>query len=367
MTDVSQNIVQTYKQYLAYLYPSDDLHRQVFQRYQDIIFQSLRRNYQVRYIPEIISNRPHQIWEYLIGSMFGEAMRLPDIKNSILADFNNLGYIWTYLGFINKEDPRVILYSMRANDYRINNTTQQRIPQVDNTLTTDNFEQATSVISIDDYTLMTNAFSDSNSTSFIKDYQQTKPNRILMSNREEGIFRESRMLDRGGWSTQQVIDAILATGLVDRSRPQILNSALGFRNNITISPRGKFRGALPGFGFVKRETYRGGQIIRYSDDQGIYYMPKYYYEVIYRKLMGTLIYVDWNMCRGKTFNYRSLLWIAHQLGAISGSLPEEDTEQNYNNLCSALATQSGTRRRLLVSSAPTRRYLGDSEIEKRQR
>ena len=187
-----------------------------------------------KYLYESFPNKPIVSRDALYG--------MPEsVKQDMIRDYDNFGYVFTYFGFLNKKDPRVILYMKRKG------TTlpgSENLPEKPNPT---NFEVATIAPS--------NQY-----RNFLNQLGFTGSGRAFDNTRGRyGAYLDNRIAGNIGWRKKDIVAALVSSGLLKSVTPKRM---------------------LAGFGF-KRDPHI---VAGYPPS---YYMPKSYYEMIYRKLFNT--------------------------------------------------------------------------------
>ena len=238
-----------------------------------------------------------------------EANDLSDFWDLIVKDFSDAGYDPYYFTFIKKDDPFSLAFT-------------GKIP-----LTPENFELAPIFVDMEQYQYSINIFRKKDK----------------LSNSENGNFSGyyRATLSHIGWKKQDLFDAITKTGL-NVPVTQIIKEK-GKDKKIAKSPLSDLMSyknyKLPGF---KSKPY----------------LPKIYYETIYRKLFNTLQNINWaEVCKGKLIKFPNLREIATQEFHFNYKIIKK---YKYDQICGALQAESERRRKVkekLIIKIPKRQPM----------
>ena len=365
----------SYRDFVESIYPPNDLHRQILLKYRNVILPLLRTNLtnsrddrEAKDITKLLSNerlinqgitlntfideiltstkifnrgepRTYTILRYdresresIEEEKMGFIIPL-GLKQDILSDYENAGYVFTYFGFLNKTEPRVIIYMNRIG---VTLPGSENLPIEP---TKENYEIASNIITLESYNKFIDRIRSVKSRSaFYTKYQS----------RGEQIFGGI------GWSKRDIVNAIINTGLTQIvgktmydpvARKNILFNAMKLDDVLNVLPSFKqLNGVmkpnyLVGFGVVRKEYNQFKQLTKTPTFQSTYYMPKLYYEMIYRKIFNTLAYVDWKqVCQNRTLTIPNLIEASKAL-----NVPIIDNE-DYSQICNRLEQYASRQR-----------------------
>ena len=188
-----------------------------------------------KYLYESFPNKP------IAGSR--ELYRIPEsVKQDMIRDYDNFGYVFTYFGFLNKKDPRVILYMKRKG------TTLPGSENLSEKPNSTNFEVAT-IAPSNQYRNFLNQLGFTGSGYAFRESQRER----------YGTYLDNRIAGNIGWRKKDIINALVSSGLLKSVTPKRMLAGFGFKRTFA---------AVAGY-------------------PPSYYMPKSYYEMIYRKLFNT--------------------------------------------------------------------------------
>ena len=393
----------SYQNFIESIYPPNELHRQILLKYRTTLLPLLRSidttnrddnndrkdRSLIRLLSKEILIRESGILSGFIGDILTskslykigepsvyevidynrrtgerqiinvEGFSIPNyIKQAIINDYDVAGYVFTYFGFLNKNEPRVMIYMKRRG---VTLPGAENLPVEPNK---ENYEIASNIITLQSYNEFLSrvkrqsarsAFHD----SFKNDYV-----------RGQGL----NLLGGIGWSKRDIVNAIVNTGLTqvvknkrrildlptydgdlmsDRIRKNRipinldgmpLDDVLQIATVVNTTETNRRGNYLIGFGVVRKQTTYDSRLGRWVDIptkatfKNTYYMPKLYYEMIYRKVLNTLAYVDWKqVCQNQTLSFDNLMEAAKALGVPIGGV-------SYPELCNKIDLYSGQQR-----------------------
>ena len=276
----------------------------------------------------------------------------------INTEYNKRGYFYRYFGWVNinfdpvaaklvnlKVDNSGTYKGRYSNSGNISYTSREMnmIMQIKERLTLDpnTFEPGFPQLMIDSYKRVLNTIKIG---SIIKYpiYDSTKLRANLNSSKTTDFTHSSRLsgINRYiGWSREMLEKAIVNSDLVLNTTDAILpNYPLTYihlynLSNIYISKsiiKPRLVGFLPGF------RLRGRWLTPY--------MSNTYFAAIYRKIFGTITYVDWEtICKNKLQKYDLLKFIAVNDFGLDY---KRVRSLKYNQLCSVLTEESERKRQI---------------------
>ena len=306
------------------------------------------------------------------------------LKQKIIQEYDTAGYIYTYFGFLIKTESRVMSYMKRKGVI---------LPGAENISTEPTkqiYETQSEIITMKSY----GTFLDKLTTTFGTDAFYAMKDDIY----SEGYLNMT-IPGQIGWSKKDIVNAIISSGLLEkvgpkRTRlddvldlPETINIEVSLQHRISIwydisqrlssytrehypnlpttSKTLRRKPTMPGFGTNPQieRVQRGREFYMRNKPQKLaeydrrafyrtYYMPKLYYEMIYRKIFSTLTWVNWKqVCLNNLLTLQSLKIVAKSL-----SIPFRENE-DANTICQRIEAASATERTLPPSQMTTRRQI----------
>ena len=285
---------------------------------------------------------------------FVEGHSIPtDLKQRIMAEYEDAGFIFTYFGPVNKLDPRVMIYMKRRGTVLPGAEDLPTIPS------RESYEIGSNIISAKVYGEFirelpkgTTILQSYNKHRFFMKQSETPTGTDLWGQPRFGMILaepnfakigpQQPVLGGTGWSKKDIVNAIVNTGLLE------ISSAPGERKRTKLDDLLGSKGYAAGFGIRKRPLLFKQRVYNEGAGQSLpvkplnfytkYYLSKLYYEMIYRKIFDTLSFVDWKqVCQEKVYNLDELKQLA-----ISMNIPYP-IDTNYGEICNRLERASEFR------------------------
>ena len=263
-----------------------------------------------------------------------------EIKYRIIEDYDRAGYVYTYFGFLIKTDVKVMIY-MKRRGINLEGSEEYPVEPIKQ-----NYEIATSILSMKIY------------NDVLERFKITYPSDVFREIYREEIRQRNQFNPRGttlevinglGWSKKDIVNAIINTGLVtkDSNYKMPINRILDITELFPARDRLKWNPI--GFNGSPKLTYRRRPIISRTF-YSTYYMPKLYYEIIYRKIFSTLYYIDWKqVCRLNLMSYSDLEIVAKTLNILINS---RDSPQGLCNVIENYASSRREFQQVLIKEVP---------------
>ena len=307
-----------YLDFLNSIYPSDVLNKEIFSPYLSRLIGMIdfnnhrflrdldnRVNYvsEIRSLPSSPRMRLHLVKMLMFDPIYIEGVRViqeEDImrrragiveytmpqafKDAITLAYSRAGYDLTYFGFMRSKDPHVLIYKARKG-------AQNGYPA---TLAPSFYQNGSIVLSNESSTnFLSNIKSEGSTVAFQDERKRVSPSRVRPYNRDtrtnmEGFYDLAGI----GWSKKDIVNAIIATGLTERvpgntkrmKLDDLLELPMILDNRNSTRTR---RNHLAGFGVQKKHTlYIPTKGTGADNFYWKYYMPKLYYEIIYKKILS---------------------------------------------------------------------------------
>ena len=258
------------------------------------------------------------------------------VWNEILREMADLGFEFHYFAFFRSANPRVIAFWGGIQP------TPQNFEIGTSLITPEIYEDILKLISTDRENQLDSRTPD---VDLLSEFDPDHPLGQILSPAGKNMI---------GWRKRDLFDAIKATGLTKvevvpdpRSANFVDLFAEGFRVNrdaiIDLSRKGIVKSG--------RKTSELSEMFGYTDrsSRGTMpgfkttpYMPKLYYEAIYRKLFNTMINIDWvQVCKQKLVEYPKM----RQIAVSDFGFRYNDVKQlNYTEICDLLEQESKRRR-----------------------
>lgn len=330
-------IRDTYDKLYSEIFAPNELHLEIFQKYENQITSILKME-EYPFLYGYLPDAPYKLWFNLYNTLFPPSQandyelvsdiikttRATLVNNNnffstIHQEFYDRGYIWMYTGFYKRDQRHVArkLSSVYKDYYEREGSLPITFPFDMSELSPENFEQYTTLVSMDSYFIQLNNIKNNN-------IRQRTFSSNLKQNTGENYLKNL------GFSKKELGDAILKKSNRNKydSYPnniiklkQLFTKTLA--DNVKITP------------FYHASKYR--RRIRYSLE---FTYPKCYYEVLYRAIFNTLGYVDWEeVCKNNLLSLDILKTVAVETFQYNPNLFEN---KNSKQVCQYLSKATKT-------------------------